>query len=127
MYSRMKYCPRSWPLLSGLVLYSAMPSRIAIAHSPHTQYKRRYRAESPGAGLTVAHAKTAVTKSAREIESTNNTLFGLLLRPQASQPETSPGEPLVLVAMRPMLAGVSERTRESSSRPARDRGVAPEG
>ena len=52
--------------------------------------------------MTVAHAKTAVTKSAREIERRNRTLFGLLLRPQANHPATSPGEPcvLVFVAMR---------------------------
>src|SRR5918997_5283675 len=82
----MKRCPRSLPFLKGLVLYSAIPRRTSTAHRPHTQYRAKYRAASPGAWSSVAHRNTAVTKRARDADATKSALFARLRRPQASQP-----------------------------------------
>src|SRR5918998_891623 len=102
----MKRCPRSLPLRKGLVLYSAIPRITPMAHRPHTQYRARYRATSPGAGNRDAQAKTAVTKSAREVDARKSALFGRLRRLQASQPVKMSLPPRVSLApMDGMVAG----------------------
>ncbi len=67
-------------------MYSAIPKMSPTAHNPHTQYSVRYRAASPGAGESVAHANIVVTKRAREAETRKSDLFSRLRRFQASQP-----------------------------------------
>src|ERR671911_787481 len=110
MYRRMKRCPRSLPFLKGLVLYSAIPRRTSTAHRPHTQYKAKYRAESPGAGSSVAHRNTAVTKRAKDVDATNSALFARLRRSQASQPTKILVAPRDLAPMKDMVAGAAAIT-----------------
>ncbi len=75
----------------------------------------KYRVASPGAGESVAHVKTTVTKSAREMDNIKRTLFALLLRLQASQPvKVFAIPPYAFVPMRGMLAGAGPRIRENS-------------
>src|SRR5918993_6041890 len=109
----MKRCPRSLPFLKGLVLYSAIPRRTPTAHRPHTQYRAKYRAESPGAGSSVAHRNTAVTKRARDVDATNSALFARLRRSQASQPAKILVAPLDLAPIKDMVAGAVARARKS--------------
>src|SRR5215210_3553758 len=109
----MKRCPLSLPLRRGLVLYSAIPRMTPIAHSPHTQYRARYRAASPGAGLSVAHMKTTVTKRASDVDTRKSTLLGQLRRFQASQPVKMPVVPRDLAPKKDMVAGTAARARKS--------------
>src|SRR5919199_4313934 len=109
----MKSCPRSLPLRRGLVLYSAIPRMTPTAHKPHTQYKAKYLAASPGAGSSVAHTNTAVTKRARDKEIVKSILLTRLRRLQASHPakpfvmRLKPGTPI-----RNMLTGHSHNLSE---------------
>src|ERR671920_1144541 len=109
----MKRCPRSLPFLKGLVLYSAIPRRTPTAHRPHTQYRAKYRAGSPGAGSSVAHRNTAVTKRAKDVDATNSALFARLRRFQASQPTKILVATRDLAPMKDMVAGAAARARKS--------------
>src|SRR5947209_1188831 len=83
-----------------------------IAQSPHTQYRAKYRAASPGAGKRVAHPNIAVTKRARVVEARKSALLARLRRPQASQPTKIPATPRAFASIKRMLAGMTTRLRE---------------